>query len=177
MSRHLLTKGTLVRRSSVLVLVVAIAVALAPAAALAAPDDGNGTKSVTEFDFTVDDALDCGGGNLLDVGFDGWFQLKEYGGEGNSNVDLRVVHLVLTFTNESGDSFGYHDVGADRLSVDGEGNLVLVQIGRIPEAFTGFQTGFSVIGRAVMLNYDPSTVSANGKVGPEVIDQACAALT
>lgn len=143
-------------------------------AAIATPADGNGNKEVTELDFNLPGLIDCGGGDLPDLHFGGWFQFREFRGNGNKNIDHSIVHIELTYTNADGDTYFYLDVGTDKLSVGADGNLVLDIIGRVSNAF---ETGIFVNGHAVVINVDDTTLTAKGNVGPSSDDQACTALT
>lgn len=164
----------MMRRGLTLVTALGLMLGLGAApAALAAPADGNGNKEVTELNIPLPGFIDCGG-DLLDLHVGGWFQFSEFRGNGNKNIDHSIVHIELTYTNANGDMFFYQDVGTDKLSLDGDGNLVLHIVGRVSDAFG---TGISVNGRAVVINFDDSTLTANGNVGPSSDEQACAALT
>ena len=139
-------------------------------AATAAPADGNGNKEVIDLDFSF--PITCDNGTELDVHIGGWYQIKEFKGNGNKNIDHSVVHVEFTLTNAEGDTFSYLDVGTDRLSVDTDGNLVLQIIGRLSDAFG---LGFSINGQVVVVNFE--LASTSGNPGPPLDEQACAALT
>ncbi len=151
--------------------VVALVFGLAPVA-LGAPADGNGKKFVFEFDEDIPDAYECGGGEWLDIHFGGWFQGQEFQGKGNRNLELAVFHVVLTFSNDEGDSFVYNDVGPDRAYFDKDGNFVVTITGRPGNVS---DEGFALNGHAVVVNGDLEWFA--GKKGPIAEDQACAALT
>jgi hypothetical protein len=162
------------RKSLVLLVALGMTLALGIAPAAAAPADGSGNKDIIELEFTVPGLVDCGGGDLLDFGIDGWVQFSEFSGNGNKNIDRATVHLELTYTNADGGTFSYLEVGVDKVSMDGDGNLVLAGTGRLSDTYG---TGASLNGRAVVINFDFGSVSVTGNQGPSAADQACAALT
>ena len=157
------------RRTIVLIGVMMMTLALMPAT-LAAPSDGNGNKDVIDLDLSF--PITCDNGTELDVHIGGWYQIMEFNGNGNKNIDHTTVHVEFTLTNAEGEAFSYLDVGTDRLSVDKDGNLVLQIIGRVSDVLG---LGFSVSGQAVLVNFELDSTSGNA--GPPADEQACTALT
>lgn len=157
------------RKTILLIGVMMLTMALMPAA-VAAPSDGNGNQDVIDLDLSF--PITCDNGTELDLHLGGWIQFKEFNGESNKNIDHTIVHIEFTFTNSAGDTFSYLDVGTDRLSVDKDGNLVLQILGRVSDVLG---LGFSIIGQAVLVNFELDSTSGN--VGPSADDQACATLT
>ncbi len=151
--------------------VVALVFGLAPMA-LGAPADGNGNKFAAELDEEIPDAYQCGGGEWLDLHFGGWIQGKAFQGKGNRNIQLTVFHIILTFTNDEGDTFVYSDVGPDHAYIDKDGNFVVTITGR-PGDVNG--EGFALNGHAVVVNGELEWHA--GKEGPIADDQACAAIS
>lgn len=112
---------------------VAVVFVLAvPSAALAAPADGNGNKSVDQFEF-FDIPIFCDEADEIpDLSLDvaGFIQFKEFDGRGNPNLDLSVFHVNDTFTNPAGESWTWRDRGPDRFYLDGNGDVILTITGR-----------------------------------------------
>jgi hypothetical protein len=115
-------------------------------------------------DFT--ETFTCDNDETLVMSQKGWVQIHR-----NPNVELRGVHVVVTFTNSAGETFTFQDVGIDRVYVK-DGNLFLSIIGRASGSFLG---GF--IGHAVLnLTTGEVTLKA-GKALGDLVDVACEALT
>lgn len=153
--------------------VAALALTVAVAPASGAPDDGNGNQFVVVLDDVF--PVDCGAAGAIEVHVAGWFKGKEFHGNGNRNIELTVFHIVLTYTNDDGATFGYIDVGPDHLSVDKDGNLVLTITGR-----PGATEGSSLQGHWVLI-FDsagnPISITPHGNLGPTSDELACDALT
>jgi hypothetical protein len=159
--------------------VIGIAAAAIAMLALAAPvgagppADGNGNQFVVVFDDVF--PVDCGAAGTIEVHVDGWFKGREFQGGGNRNIELIVYHIVLTYTNGDGATFGYLDVGPDHSSIDKDGNLVLTVTGR-----PGGTNGSSLQGHWVFV-FDPAgnliSVTPHGNLGPTSDELACDALT
>ncbi len=108
-----------------------LVVALAPAA-LAAPADGNGNKSVEPLEF-FDIPIFCDETDEIpDLSLDvtGFIQFKEFGGQGNPNLELAVFHIDAMFSNSDGESWTWRDRGPDRSYVDRDGDVILTITGR-----------------------------------------------
>jgi hypothetical protein len=120
--------------------------------------------NVFPVDFT--ETITCDNDETLVMSQQGWVQIHR-----NPNVQLRGVHVVVTFTNSGGETFRFLDVGTDRVYVK-NGNLYLSVIGRASGSFLG---GF--IGHAVLnLTTGEVTLTA-GKALGDLFDVACEALT
>jgi hypothetical protein len=89
-------------------------------------------------------------------------------GESGGNLALTIFHIVVTFTNEAGETFVFNDVGPDR---------VYVKNGQLFIAITGRSTGSNVIGHVVQNLTTGETVLEAGKEFGSVEEQACKALT
>ena len=129
------------------------------------PADGNGNTQVFVID--INDEVSCGNQTLArNVG--GWIQVRLFDQAGNRNVEQDVFHLLITFTNSSGESFVWSQVGPDRYWVE-DGNLMV--------AITGHGGPGGHIGTLrVNLTTDEVVFSAGPDFG-RARDQACAALT
>lgn len=112
----------------------------------------------------------CPGGTELDVVIDGWFQGRFFEQANNKNVQLNVFRVTWTFTNSSGKTFAFQEVGPDRIYME-DGKLFVAITGRIP--FLG------LIGHAVFdLSTDPPTqVFTAGRNFGDLLLLACEALT
>jgi hypothetical protein len=131
------------------------------------PATGNGNKIVVPFDEDFP-TVDCGGGEILDVHFVGWIQMRVFDQPRNRNVQLNVFHSVITYTNSAGETFTFNDLGPDRVYFD-DGNLVVAVVGRIG--------GAGLIGRFVLnLGTDVVEFFVGKDIG-DVNALACEALT
>ena len=157
------------RKTIMVIGALMLMMASVPAAA-ATPADGDGNKDVIDLDFSF--PFLCENVTELDVHIGGWYQIMEFNGNGNRNINQSIVHAEFTLTNAEGDTFSFLDVGTDRLSVDKDGNLVLQIIGRVSDV-AGL--GFSINGQAVLVNFELDSTSGNP--GPPLAELACAALT
>jgi hypothetical protein len=142
---------------------------LAPAAPVGAQPPQVNKPVVVELDENLQ--IGCADGTTLDLHIGGSIKLMP-----NPNVGLTVFQVVLTYANEDGETWVYHDVGPDRTYLDDDGNLVIEIMGRPGNAF-----GFSLSGRAVIV-VDPETgnvlsATYHGKTGPIQDELACAALS
>ena len=130
------------------------------------PASGNGNKEV--FTISGNTVITCPNGETLHRNFDGWLQVRTFGGPGNRNVELDVFHLVRTYTNSEGETYVFNDVGPDRYYLDEDGNLILEVSGRSGGGFIGH----------LVLNLTTGEVEL--RVGREFgapADLACEALT
>lgn len=133
------------------------------------PNDGSGDKQVIPINFAFQ--LDCGAGSL-DVTVEGWLQVHFFGPD-NRNLFVRNAHIVSTYTNAAGDTWVFRDVGADRLWVASNGDLMIAMKGRV-----GFTvTGGAVIGQIVLNLTQQQIVSVSGQSLPNADDMACDVLT
>ena len=129
------------------------------------PSDGSGNKVVVAVDFT--DAVTCPNGTDLTRHVTGWIQERVFNQDGNRNVVLDVFHIDFIFTNVAGESYVWHEVGPDLLSLE-NGDLMLLSVGRIGGTVIGvFKRNLST-GEVVLL--------AGKEVPPRFI-LACDALT
>jgi hypothetical protein len=130
------------------------------------PATGNGQKFVAQID---EDAptVDCGGGVLLDLHFDGWIQFRVFDEPAKRNVELDIFHVVGTYTTSAGKSFVFRDIGPDHYYLE-DGNLFVASSGRF---------GGGLIGHIVSNITTGETVFIAGKefAGAEAL--ACEALT
>jgi hypothetical protein len=137
------------------------------------PADGNGNKDV--FDFSGGPfAIFCPEEITLDVV--GWGQFHVFGPPNNRNVELGVFHLVLTYTNASGDTWVWRDVGPDHWYVDDDGDLIVTITGRSTASGTPARDEI-VVGHVVLNVTDGVVVSVAGRSLGPVDDLACDALT
>lgn len=90
-----------------------------------APADGNGNAVVIEFDGQY--PVECASETIL-AEYSGWARYRWFGPEKNRNIQLGVFHFVFTFTNSSGETWIWRDVGIDRLYMR-NGNLYVSVIG------------------------------------------------
>jgi hypothetical protein len=103
--------------------------------------------------------------------------------DGNGNKDvfdfsggLGVFHLVLTYTNASGDTWVWRDVGPDHWYVDDDGDLIVTITGRSTASGTPARDEI-VVGHVVLNVTDGVVVSVAGRSLGPVDDLACDALT
>jgi hypothetical protein len=153
--------------------VAAIALLVSIASAGAAPGDGNGNQFVIVVDEVV--PVDCGAGGTIEGHAGGWVKGREFQGGGNRNIELVVFHLVLTYTNDDGETFRYIDVGPDHASVDKDGNLVITVTGRPANTNESSLQGhwvlvFDAAGNLI-------SITPHGNLGPTSDELACDALT
>ena len=155
------------------VTVAAIALLVSIATAGAAPGDGNGNQFVIVVDEVV--PVDCGAAGMIEGHAAGWVKGREFRGRGNRNIELVVFHLVLTYTNDDGETFRYIDVGPDHSYVDKDGNLVITVTGRPANTNQSSLQGHWV------LVFDPAgnliSITPHGNLGPTSDELACDALT
>jgi len=161
-----------VRRSRIVLVMVATTLALAAFAApvAAAPADGNGNRFVV----TVEETgipIPCGEETIW-ADISGWFQVREFTGTGNRNLDLAVFHFQVTYYNADGDTFTYLDVGPDRAYIDRNGDLIITITGR-PGNAGGM--GFALSGHMV-INDTTGEAVWHGNTSPDADAQACAPL-
>jgi hypothetical protein len=104
------------------------------------PADGNGNKLIIPRVFEGE--VDCGAGATIHVQESGWIQVVLLGQANNRNVEVSTANFVVTFTNATGETLAWRDVGGGLLYVDDDGSLILVLTGRVG--------GIGVIGRAVL---------------------------
>ena len=79
-----------------------------------APANGNGNKFV--FEFVGGWSVDCDPGWLA-VEYEGWGQFRFFGQPNNPNIEMGIFHLVFTYTNSTGETWVWRDVGIDRYYV------------------------------------------------------------
>ena len=130
-----------------------------------APATGNGHKLV--FPIDEDDTIDCGAGELLDVHFEGWIQVRLFDEPVKRTVELDVYHVVGTFMNAAGETYKFNDAGPDRFYLEG-GNLIVASSGRI---------GGGLIGHRVINLTTGETEFIAGKEFAGVEALACEALS
>jgi hypothetical protein len=140
------------------------------------PAEGNDNKFVLKDEWT--ESYDCGD-NILEVNWNLRAQFKVFNPKNKKNVALDVYHIVITFTNESGDKFVYRDVGPDRWYWEGDEFFVAIS-GRSSASGTNNRDEIN-LGHAVM-KVDPDTwqpyevVFIAGQGLGNLYDLACAEL-
>ena len=134
---------------------------------LFAPASGNGGKQV--FEWNSDRAVNCGEVSI-NRNNTGWVQVHQFKGKGNRNIELRVYHVVLTYSNDAGETYVTRDVGPDHFYFDQNGDLIITLTGRSI-------TGSGYIGHVVINLTTGETLLVAGQEGGDLDAMACEALT
>ena len=137
------------------------------------PSDGNGNKFV--FPFDIDGQVTCTSGDVLNRNDFGWFQGRIFGQPNNRNVELDVFHDVITYTNASGDTFVWRDVGPDHFYV-GDGELFVTVTGRSTASGNSNRDEI-VVGHVVLNLTTGEVVFVAGNEFGTLDDLACDELT
>jgi hypothetical protein len=137
-----------------------------PRASFAAvPADGNGNKQIVAVDFT--DAVSCPDGTDLTRHVTGWVQERVFNQDGNRHLVLDVTHIDFIFTNSTGQSYVWPEVGPDLFWIE-NGDLMAASVGRVGGVVIGLFKRNLTTGELVLL--------AGKEVPPRFI-LACEALT
>jgi hypothetical protein len=125
-----------------------------------------GASPITVFPIDITDQVTCDNGTSLTRSEVGRIQIHSFT-QGNSGIlELDSFHIDITFTNASGQTYTWRDVGPDKLSIQ-NGQLVLTITGR-----AGGHVGTFTI--------DPVTGAVLFSAGPDLgspTTLACAALS
>jgi hypothetical protein len=137
------------------------------------PADGNGNKLVIPIDVSF--PVSCGT-QTISFNLKAWVQLRTFNQPGNRNVELDVFHGVLTYTNSTGQTFVWHDVGPDHYYIDKNGDLILTVTG--PSTASGNLDRNQIVVGHVRMNLTTQEVEfVAGKQVGNIDELACAALT
>lgn len=135
----------------------------------------NAHKFVGEWDFTF--PVECSGGEILEWHLWGWGQFMPK--KSPNNVEVAVFHIHHLYTNSTGDTFHYLDVGPDHTYMK-DGQLYVAITGRSAASGNLERTEIN-IGHVVMkLNeyWEPvEVIFAAGRNLGVLDDMACEALT
>jgi hypothetical protein len=130
------------------------------------PANGNENKLVVPVN---DEFLAECDGEELTVNITGWFQARLFPQPSNPNVELDVFHLLWTFTNSTGETFTFHDIGPNHISFDFDTEEFILDL-------TGRISG-GVIGHLRINLTTGETEFVAGKVFGDLTALACEALT
>lgn len=130
-----------------------------------APADGNGNKDVVQLDVMLPDFTTCAGGATLSLRLVGFEQIRSVGrGPGT----LLTLNYEFIYSNATGETYVWHQVGAGRVYLSETGDQILSAAGRF-----GYD---AIIGHFVVNLTTGEMVSVTGRdIFAE--DLACAALT
>lgn len=134
-----------------------------------APADGNGTKVIIPVVEFLPNLITCKSGAMLSVRVLGWIQFNELTA---ADREVRIFHLVFTFSNAAGQTFVWRNIDSDHFYIDKDGNLIDAIVGRHG---VGDELHGGVIGRLV-INVTTRTVEFVAGQNVDAGDRACAAL-
>ncbi len=132
---------------------------------LVAPSDGNGNKEVFTLDEQFPAFTTCPSGTTLDLHIIGWIQTRNVD---QAPVGILPANFQFIYSNATGATYVWHQVGVERFYFDENNNLILAIAGRL-----GYDGN---IGRLVVNPFTNEVISVTGK-GVFAEDLACAALT
>ena len=144
---------------------------VAPSPAIAGPSfqlgpaDGNGNKNVLIVDFTLPDFTTCPSGEKLTLRIVGWNQERHV-----DQIPMGIIphNFDFIYSNAAGDTYTWHQTGAERFYFADNGHLMLSTTGRL-----GYDGN---IGRLLIDITTETLVSISG-THAFAEDLACAALT